>query len=105
MEELSRTLLVALVREVATELARLQGRGWRIHPPKAGAGFRFQQAGPPAVEAIEVRTDRGPDLRLVVDGQAYGGIDALPASVRQALGEEGLEELRLIRRLICHRLN
>lgn len=102
--ELNRALLVALARELTTELADLAVHGWVVAHPRAAAGFVWQKRLPGGM--VTVREVRGPEgVQAVV---SYGGRE-WPAPDPLPDGPAALTavwpEVTRICRLLVERLN
>lgn len=110
-EVTSRALFVALAREVATEIADLQSRGWEITPPREGMGFKFRKtfALPvsPAgitVRVKEVRSSTASGVLVRVDDRDLDLV-ANRSDLVALLTHEGYDELLRIHRLLTERMN
>lgn len=110
-EATSRALFVALAREVATEVADLQSRGWEVKPPCESAGFKFRKTFPtrvdPAGLTVQVRELRNAlrgTIRVQVEQQELD-LSVHWEQLTARLGPEGYDELLRIHRLLTDRLN
>lgn len=110
-EATSRALFVALVREVATEMADLQARGWEITPPGEGNGFRFRKTftlpvSPEGLTVLvkEVRNSARVLVQVWVEEREMNLLEHREDLVA-LIEPDGYEELLRIHRLLTERMN